>query len=311
MKSFLRATIVALGLLIAPSIANAATCFWVGGTASWTTANAASWASSTGGTASSCAATGGVPKNAGDVATFDGNSGGGTVTVNANLSIGQISAGAFTGTLDWSANNNNLTLSVQFGISGSGTRTINCGTGTWTFTGLTSPWWVSSTRTGLTENCSSVNIVVAPSTTTTGNLAAQFGASESLGPITITWPAASGFPLYLDLAAASTLTIASLTITGSPQFIVSNATTLSITAAPAIAGTQSHLISFVNALPGNGTQFTITTPNTATFSWCFFQNVKLTNSITATSSYDGGDNSGFTITAPSASGGTPQLIGGN
>lgn len=117
--------------------ANAATCFWVGGTGSLTPSNAASWSSSSGGTASTCAAVGGVP-GSGDVATFDGSSGGGTVTLNfgGTWTIASLICGTFTGTIDNSINNNNITFngtaSTPFNCSGSATRTLKLGSATYT-----------------------------------------------------------------------------------------------------------------------------------------------------------------------------------
>jgi hypothetical protein len=54
--------------------------FWVGGTGTWDAADTTHWAATSGGAGGQS-----VP-GAGDAVTFDGASGGGTVTVNADIS---------------------------------------------------------------------------------------------------------------------------------------------------------------------------------------------------------------------------------
>src|SRR5690348_1564585 len=90
--------------LFAPlSVAQATTCYWVGGTGNWS--DATHWASSSGGTASSCAAGSGKPINSGDVANFDALSGGGTATIDTTFTISIINQSGHTGTLSDTANN--------------------------------------------------------------------------------------------------------------------------------------------------------------------------------------------------------------
>lgn len=134
--------------------------FWVGGTGTWGTVNT-QFATSSGGTP------GVATPGASDTVTFDGSSGGGTVTVNTNFSIVSLTMGAFTGTLDFSANNNSPTVGT-FNGSGTGTRTLNMGSGTWTITGNGTTVWTTQTTTGLTINIgtSTVNFTYAGSTGT-------------------------------------------------------------------------------------------------------------------------------------------------
>src|SRR5687767_4143911 len=84
--------------------------FWVGGTGTWNNTNTTNWSATSNG------AGGASIPGTGDTATFDASSGGGTVTVDSpnaanSVTVQSITCGAFTGTLDFSANNNNVTLS--------------------------------------------------------------------------------------------------------------------------------------------------------------------------------------------------------
>ncbi|TIL34312.1 hypothetical protein [Mesorhizobium sp.] len=101
--------------------------FWVGGTGTWDASDTTHWAATSGG------AGGASVPGSGDAVTFNGLSGGGTVTVSTTVTVQSITCGAFTGTLDFSVNNNNVTTGV-FDGSGSGARTIKLGNGTWTIT---------------------------------------------------------------------------------------------------------------------------------------------------------------------------------
>ncbi len=117
--------------------------FWVGGTGTWDASDTTHWAASSNGAAGQS-----VPGVA-DTVVFDGSSGGGTVTVNTNFSITTFTTGAFTGTIDFSVNNNSPTMTA-FSISGTGTRTLNMGSGTWTITGNNATIWNATTITNLT-----------------------------------------------------------------------------------------------------------------------------------------------------------------
>jgi hypothetical protein len=119
--------------------------FWVGGTGTWDNSTTTHWSSSSGGGGSA-----GVPGSA-DTVTFDANSGGGTVTPNYDFTVISITMGAFTGILDFSANNNSPTMAT-FSCTGSGVRTLNMGSGTWTLTGNAATIWNMTSTTNLTMN---------------------------------------------------------------------------------------------------------------------------------------------------------------
>lgn len=119
--------------------------FWVGGTGTWDASDTTHWAATSGGAGGQS-----VP-GSGDTVTFDASSGGGTITVGAAYSpnVTSITMGAFTGTFTVGANN--LTLQT-FNCSGTGTRTVNMGSGTWTITGNAGTIFTISTITNLTWN---------------------------------------------------------------------------------------------------------------------------------------------------------------
>lgn len=58
-----------------------------------------SWFAATNGGGGACTAAGGWPNSSTDNATFDANSGGGTITRNVNWTVGLLNPQAFTGTL--------------------------------------------------------------------------------------------------------------------------------------------------------------------------------------------------------------------
>lgn len=146
--------------------------FWVGGTGTWDNATTTNWSATSGGAGGQS-----VP-GSGDTVTFDGSSGGGTVTVNTNFSVISVTMGAFTGTLDFSANNNSPTMQT-FSCSGTGTRTLNMGSGTFSLTGNSATIWDTTTTTGLTFNggTCTINSTYAGSTGT-----------RSITPGSITFP---------------------------------------------------------------------------------------------------------------------------
>lgn len=109
--------------------------FWVLGTGTWDASDTSHWASVSNG------APGATVPGSADSVTMDAASGGGTVTVNTNIGIVSLTTGAFTGTLDFSANNNTVALTGAFSNTGTGTRTVNCGGGQWTLSNNAATVW--------------------------------------------------------------------------------------------------------------------------------------------------------------------------
>lgn len=122
--------------------------FWVGGTGNWDTVTTTHWSDTSGGSGGFS-----VPTS-GDNVTLDASSGGGVVTMIISPTVNLLLCGSFTGTLD--ANGNSPTLS-SFRPTGTGTRTINLGSGTWTITGSL---WDFSITTNATLNASTSTILM-------------------------------------------------------------------------------------------------------------------------------------------------------
>lgn len=301
-----RNLIVALALLAGVSSTNAATCFWVGGTGTWdNSTDAAHWSSSTGGSGSTCAATGGFPKNAADTAIFDGASGGGTVTNNVDLTITSISMGAFTGTLTWATNNHNLNLS-SFSNSGTGTRTLSMGGGTWTFVGQSGTIWDHGVITNLTFNSNSSTIVYAPAAI--GNSSRVLVLNTlTYNAITLNDPVVSvgNFKAPIITTGAATITTLAVTnaynveLAGGATTTVTNAFSWTMSSAqPGFLGSQS-----------TNNAATLSVGGAVTMNWVSPQNIAKAGagSIAMTNALDFGGNSGITITSPAGGG---RIIGG-
>lgn len=141
--------------------------FWVGGTGTWDAADTTHWASSSGG------AGGQTVPGSGDTVTLDGSSGGGTVTVNTAVTVQSITMSAFTGTLDFAANDNNVTIGSWVN-TGTATRGLNMGDGAWTVTGATGTVWQQATTTNLSFAANGSTLTF--SATPTSQRAFLFGA---------------------------------------------------------------------------------------------------------------------------------------
>lgn len=278
--------------LISVSPSHAAVCTWQGGTAAWNNSNTASW---------SC---GHVPVVA-DTVIFDGTSGGGTVTVDSPngagvVTVSSITCGAFTGTLDFSANNNAVTVTT-FTCSGTATRTLSLGDGTWTL-GVGASWNIATT-TNLTFNANASTISFTGNTSSTrtfssGNLtyATINIATNTSGGIVNLGPSGVGYTIGTLTASAGSVI----------QFLAGGTTT--ITNAATLTGTSSAPI-FLQA-NSFGLVGTISSGSAFTCTWCAISTLTFSGAGTgtATNSLDLGHNSGWTITPPVVGGG--HIIGG-
>jgi hypothetical protein len=266
--------------------------FWVGGTGTWDNVTTTHWSASTGGAGGAS-----VPA-AVDLVTFDGASGGGTVTVaatiNASNTLSSITMGAFTGTLDFSANNPSITLTGNgFSNNGTGTRTLNMGSGTFTLTGGSTTVWDCGTITGLTFNAGTSNIVIAPG---------GFPNSTSIAFNTLTYATVTLGPSgAVSLGVSGACTIGTLNIIGPIRTAVVNGTTIST--ALSIQGTSTSPVVWTNNTPTTVSSVTLSAPG-ATASWCALSGITfVTNSLTATNSWNMGSVTNATITNPSTTGG--------
>jgi hypothetical protein len=276
--------------------------FWVGGTGTWDNADTTHWAATSGGAGGSS-----VPAS-GDTVTLDGSSGGGTVTVaatfNASNTLTTLTMGAFTGTLDFSANNPNITLSNAFSGTGTGTRTFNMGNGTWTINGTSGNLWDFSTVTGLTFNANSSSLVFG-GTPISGRTFVTGGRTYNSVSIS------SAASQQVSFTISGGPTIATLSLTAPGYFIFSAGTTVTITNAFNWAGSSSSSAFLLSSASANGTAATISVASgSPTISWAAIQNITFSGgaTFTATSSYDLKGNTGITITGPT--GGGSRVIGG-
>lgn len=307
--------LLALFFLAFATCADAASCFWVGGTNTWSTANGVNWSSSSGGAGSTCAATGGVPKQAADTATFDALSGGGTVTVDSTMNgttLTTITGGAHTGTLDFSVNNPSMTLGANgttaINYSGAGTRTLKLGSGTFTCKSSSNVCLNVTTNTGLTfDTTSTATISIAGS----GNNNADQVIAGTVSTPNNTLNVTSGG--IARITASQTFLALTFSGTTGGSLVVNSGVTLTITNALALTGTSTGLAiissdQYTAVGSGQGTIALSAAGGTA--NWALFIDMAFTiNTLSAPNSFSGGNTSGVTITGPSAGGGG-HIIGG-
>lgn len=290
----------------------------------WDSTNTNNWVTSSGGTNY-----GQTVPGTSDAVTLDGSSGGSTVTVNGPnsgaVTVQSITCGAFTGgTLDFSANNNNVTLSAAaaFNGSGTGTRTINLGNGTWSITTTSNGTiWNLSTTTNLTFNANSSTIDLTGVTVAANNNQTIQSGGKTYSTIKISGAKVSGvlfagaggtIGVLTNTAAcviglADVTTITTLTQSAKLTLILASGVTTTFTNAPTISGTASAPVGLLTNFAGDLTTPATVSCTSGTFSgtWCAIEGVTFSGGATFsfTSSLDLGKNSGATITAPSAGGG--------
>lgn len=268
--------------------------FWVGGTGTWDASDTTHWASSSNGAGGQS-----VPGSS-DTVTFDGSSGGGTVTVNTNITLAAtvpaFTMGAFTGTIDFATNNNSISAG-GFSITGAGTRTLNMGSNTWTATGVAGSVWDRITATGLTFNCGTSTILLSATATGTRTIGLGNSSAGAYNNFTVTNAAQNVF--MIDLQGTTAVTIANLTLTNVLQARLSNGVNYTISGAFAYSGNSTKQ----GTMYSTGGAYTLTVANATALDYLLIQNCTKAGagSIAATNSFDGGGNTGVTITAPSGS----------
>lgn len=303
MKKLFGLFLLALAFL-APSAANAVNCFWVGGTGTWDSTSITNWAPTSGGAATGCQTTNAAPA-AGDAITFNASSGGGTVTADSsinNIAFLSLTAGAFTGTLAFNTNNPNMSFTSFVSFTGTGTRIIDMGSGTWTITGSSGTIWVCTTVTNLTATFSNATIAFAGAS---ANRVFDGGA-QSYGAFTVANNSTKG---YVSISGANTFS--SITVGSGNLLAPTNSITQTISGALTITGTSSAPSGLIStAVAGNIA--TVSVGSASTIDWSGISAITKAGagSITATNSLDMGRNTGVTITPPSGGGGGGRIIGG-
>lgn len=305
MRPAMKKLLLAALLALMPSLAHAASCFWVGGTGTFSTSNTASWASTTGGSGGTCAAVGGTPTNTVDIANFDANSGGGTVTMDSSLNgltIQSLSMGTYTnGTIAFQTHNPSMTITNTLSWSGTVTRTINMGSGTFTMTGSNSTALDVSQVTGLTATASNANFVFSP--TSGGTQSFNCGTNQSYGPITLN--ARTGGSRFQIICTTTPSTFASLTVTGPANILLSNIGYTFTNGITLNGASSTEVVTLVGS--GSGTAITLSAASTAT--WATLGGLAFSGStLTATNSFTSGAVTG-TVSVSPPSGGGNRIIG--
>lgn len=276
----------------------------------WDATNTNNWVTTSGGTNY-----GQTVPGAADTATFDGSSGGGIIIPNVTINMLSMTWGAFTGTIDFSVNNNNVTLNAAtattaFSGTGSATRSFNMGNGTWTITtpsnaGVSTTSWNMTTVTGLTWNANSSTIVFSGASLGSRTFA---GGGLTYNNLTLAANSSGGPTIVTGANTFATLTVAGLHNVILPSGSTTTATALSIT------GTSSAPISITTSATNNTVATISVASGSYTFDWTTLRGLTFTGGATfaATNSLDQGSNTGISITAPSGGGGGSggRIIGG-
>lgn len=270
----------------------------------WNNSNTTMWSTTSG------VAIPAGPPAAADLVVFDGASGGGTVTVAATINgsntIAGLTMGAFTGTLDFATNNPNLTT-IFVSLTGTGTRTLNMGSGTWTLNNSAAQdMWDATTTTNLTFNKNTSTILANftfPTNFRAGGLSYNIitvGASPSNGSA-------------LTFIGNSTFATFNITAPSYVRFNFSTITTIT-NAFTWIGGSGNNIINIGTAVTGTPATITTGSGTTNTATWAAFNGITFTpvggSTLTATNSFDlrGNSGTGFTISGPNS--GSAQIISG-
>lgn len=262
----------------------------MGGTGTWDASDTTHWAATSNGAGGQS-----VP-GTGDTATFDGSSGGGTVTVDTTVTIQSLTMGAFTGTLDFATNNNNVTLSATTGFSatGTGARTLNMGDGTWTLSAASSPIWDCNVVTNFTLNANGSTIALTNTAPSQSRFFLGGGKTYNIVNIAST---TTGFAVVIS----GNNTFAQLNISASVNIAFNQGSTQTVTGAFTWTGSSSKLSAFYCTGTAGAT---IVATGGGTISWAALFGITFTTgTVDATSSYNLGSMAGVTITEPAGGGG--------
>ncbi len=213
------------------------------------------------------------------------------------INIGNLTIDNYVGTLDFSANNNNITMNA-FSNQGSAVRTLNMGNGTWTITGTGNNW--SMVTTNLTFNSNSSTLLFNNNTGATSRTVNCGSANLTYNAVTVQ----GASPLQFNCA----LTIGTLTLVGITDVYLSSTGYVVNHFATTTTGSSSATL---RALSATSSPPSISTPNASIVNWMAFFNITVTGagSLTAKNSFDMGKNTGISFTA-AAGGATACILGG-
>lgn len=276
-------------------------------TCTWDASNTGMWAGSSGGAT-------GAPVPVGvDGAIFDSNTCVGgttcTITVNTNPTVDFLEFDTCTGSttgciLDFSANNNNITINSQYLGNGGGLRTLKMGNGTWTIVAGSGIVWDSSATTNFTQ--------VSGNSTITVGAGINNGPTFSMG-LGIIYNTIQATGVVKFISGVGTIQVNNLTIVAPAYIIYQDGVTLQVNTAFTVSGSSStNQVGF--AATGIGAAATILKlPSSSTMSWVSLRDISFAGSgstPTATNSFNLGHNVNVTITPPGGGGTTACILGG-
>jgi hypothetical protein len=302
-------TLIALCFVLIAGSAQAATCYWVGGSGVWS--NPVRWANVSGGASgvgSTCGGSGGIPGSV-DVAIIDNHANGlagGTLTLDMNVTLGTastaFSAGLANGTIDFAGFN---VTAGAFALSNTGTRKFIGGSGT--FTATTGSWDLTTT-TGLdpTSSFASATIIFAANPTTNRSFNA---GNLAYGTVQI---ANTGTTARVTFTINGTPTITTFIPSAVPW--ISLASNVTITNGFSLAGTSTEQV-LLTSNDANGASRTLTVGGAVTMSWVAIAGITRAGAgtIVATNSFNLGNNNtdaSFSISPPSGGASGGKIIGG-
>lgn len=274
--------------------------FWVGGNGNWSDATN-HWATTSGG----APGVGNLPTSS-DVAKFDAASTG-TCTLDQDITIQGLDLSAANAAgcgLDASAGSHNVTTTGATGLanSGTGTRVLKMGGGTWTITASNGNGFNQATTTGLTFQANSSTIVIAADPVAAHQMTFA-GGGLTYNNLTINANANGDGVIFTGSNTFATVTLIA------PLALVVAATTQTMTTLTYSGGGPTSLTSIMGTNPSSIGTLTVT--NNSAGNWVAYRCMTFSGagSATATNSWDLGANAGITITPPSSGSGT-HFVGG-
>ena len=274
--------------------------FWVLESGTWDASDTTHWSTTTGG------AGGASVPGSGDAVIFNELSAplGGTCTVNTTVTVQSITMGAFTGTLDFSANNNNVTMQ-SCSVTGTGVRTLNMGNGTWILTTFNASVWDASVVTNFTLNANGSTLSFIPSSATPTGSINFLSGGKAYNVVTH-----SGVTNQQIFSIQGAPTIATLTIAAPANVTFAQSTTTTITNAPAWIGTATNQF-FIGSSSTTGVATIVLNAAGGTAQWAAIRGLTVTtNALTATNSFDLKGNTLITIMPPAIGGGGARIVNG-
>lgn len=189
--------------------------------------------------------------------------------------------------------------------TGSGTRAITLGAGTYTITDPDGAAW-ELRGTNITLVTTGATIVYSGTQTASRTFGSPTGADYSNATINLSNASRKTFACILS---GTNVIYGALNLTNVGNLQLQSSQTHIFTAQPTFGGTSS--LQPIMQSQTSGTVATASTDIALTFDYVFFQGLTKagTGSITGTNSFDGGSNTGLSISGPSG-GGTAHILGG-